>query len=119
MKPIQQRELERAIKFIDSLGCAYKIITPEGTAEYGALEVKPVKERTRAPLRYPYGEMSRFYRPQINLSSEIGEVQEIQIGKFSTEDIRAGVCSVLSKEWGNDTYTTSMGDGVVEVLRTA
>ena len=118
MKPIQLRELERSIKFIDSLGCTYKIITPD-LAEYGTLEIKQTKERTRAPLRYPYGELSRFYRPQLNLAAEVGEVQEIQVGKYTVEDIRSGVCSVLSKEWGTDTYTTSMGDGVVEVLRTA
>lgn len=118
MKPIQQRELERAVKFIDALGCTYKIITPDG-AEFGTLEVKPAKERTRAPLRYPYGELARFYKPQLNLNAEVGDVQEIQVGKYLPADIRAGVSSILSKEWGPETYTTSIGDGVVEVLRIA
>lgn len=116
MKDIQIRELQRAIKFIDSLGCAYKIITPEGE-EHGTLEVK-AKPNRRA-LRYPYGELVKFYRPQLNLNAEIGEVQEVAVGRYSPDDIRRGVCSLLSKEWGNDTYTTSVTANTVEVLRTA
>lgn len=118
MKDIQLKELQRAIKFIDALGCTYKIITPDG-AEFGTLEVKPAQDRKRAPLRYPFGEISKFYKPQLNLQAEIGDVQEIAIGKYSVDDIRNGVCALLSKEWGKDTYTTSIGEGTVEVLRTA
>jgi hypothetical protein len=118
MKDIQLKEFQRAVKFIDALGCTYKIITPEGD-EFGTLEVKATKDRKRAPLRYPYGEISKFYRPQLNLQAEIGEVQEIALGKFTAEDIRKGVCSLLSKEWGIDTYTTNINDSAVEVLRIA
>ena len=85
MKDIQLKEFQRAVKFIDALGCTYKIITPEGD-EFGTLEVKATKDRKRAPLRYPYGEISKFYRPQLNLQAEIGEVQEIALGKFTAED---------------------------------
>lgn len=118
MKDIQIKELQRAIKFIDALGCNYKIITPQGE-EFGTLETKPAKDRKRAPLRYPYGEIAKFYRPQLNLQAEIGDVQEIALGKFTGEEIRRGVCSLLSKEWGVDTYTTNISDSAVEVLRIA
>jgi hypothetical protein len=118
MKDIQLKELQRAIKFIDALGCSFKIITPDGE-EFGVLEVKATKDRKRAPLRYAYGEIAKFYKPQLNLAAEIGDVQEVAIGKFSCEDIRSGVCSVLSKEWGKDTYTTNMTGVSVEVLRIA
>ena len=118
MKDIQLKELQRAIKFIDALGCTYKIITPEGE-EFGVLEVKQTGGKKRAPLRYPFGEIARFYKPQLNLQAEIGDVQEIVFGKFAPEDIRSGVCALLSKEWGKDSYTTSITDTCVEVLRTA
>lgn len=118
MKEIQMRELQRAVKFIEALGCEFKVITPEGD-EFGTLEVKVAKNKTRAPLRYAYGEIARFYKPQLNLQSEIGDVQEIAVGKFTPEDIRSGVCSVLTKEWGKDSYTTSVNDHSVEVLRIA
>jgi hypothetical protein len=118
VKEIQMRELQRAVKFIEALGCDFKVITPEGD-EFGKLEVKIAKNRTRAPLRYAYGEIAKFYKPQVNLQAEIGDVQEIAAGKFSSEDIRSGVCSLLTKEWGKDSYTTSVNEHSVEVLRIA
>jgi hypothetical protein len=118
MKDIQIRELQRAVKFIEALGCEFKVITPDGD-EFGTLEVKATKNKTRAPLRYAYGEIAKFYKPQLNLQAEIGDVQEVAVGKFTTEDIRSGVCSLLTKEWGKDTYTTSITDHSVEILRIA
>lgn len=116
MKEIQVRELQRAIKFIDALGCTYKIISPEGE-EFGTLEVKP--QSKKRPLRYPYGELVNFYRPQVRLDAAIGDVQEVAFGKYAPDDIRSGVCSLLSKEWGNGTYTTSITNTSIEVMRTA
>jgi len=118
MKDIQMRELQRAVKFIEALGCEFKVITPEGE-EFGTLEVKNLKNKTRAPLRYAYGEIAKFYKPQLNLQAEIGDVQEIAVGKFTSEDIRGGICSLLTKEWGKDSYTTSISEHSVEVLRIA
>ena len=118
MKEIQMRELQRAVKFIEALGCDFKVITPEGD-EFGTLEVKIAKNKTRAPLRSAYGEIAKFYRPQVNLQAEIGDVQEIAAGKFTAEDIRSGVCSMLTKEWGKDSYTTIINEHSVEVLRIA
>ena len=118
MKEIQMRELQRAVKFIEALGCEFKVITPDGQ-EFGLLEVKPTKDKKRAPLRYAYGEIAKFYKPQLNLQTEIGDVQEIAVGKFAAEDIRSGVRSLLTKEWGKDSYTTSITEHSVEVLRIA
>ena len=70
-------------------------------------------------MRYPYGEIAKFYKPQLNLQAEIGDVQDIALGKFTAEDIRSGVCSLLSREWGKDTYTTNLTDASVEILRIA
>lgn len=119
MKEIQQKELQRAIKFIQAIGCEYAIITPDGETYSSGLEVIEPRERQRAPLRYAYGEIAKFYKPQINLSAEVGEVQEIAFGRFSAADIRGGICSYLSKEWGNDSYTTNVTEHCVEVLRIA
>jgi hypothetical protein len=119
MKEIQTRELQRCIKFIESMGCDYAIVTPSGETHTNGLEIVETKERKRAPLRYAYGEISKFYKPQINLDCEIGEVQEVAFGRFSAAEIRSGLCSWLSKEWGTDTYTTNITDNFVEVLRTA
>ena len=118
MKEIQLKELQRVIKFIEALGCQYKIIAQDGQ-EFGKLDTKPA--RVRGPRKHAYGELTSFYRPQIDLNAQVGSVQEISIGKYKSEDIRAGVCSMLSREWGKETYTTSLNakNQTIELLRTA
>lgn len=118
MKEIQLKELQRVIKFIEALGCQYKIITGDGR-EFGALETKPA--RSRGPRKHEYGELSNFYRPQLDTKAIVGSVQEISIGHYGPEDIRAGMCAFLTKEWGKGTYTTSINskNKTIELLRTA
>jgi len=119
MKEIQLKELTRSIKFIEGIGCKFKIIDPDGN-EYGELEVVTPKQRKRrAPNRFPYGELREFYGSQIDLKAAVGSVQIVKIGDYEAEDIRSGVCSYLSTVWGRKTYTTCHGkDGkTIEVLR--
>ena len=118
MKEIQLKELMRSIRFIEGVGCKFKIIAPDGL-EYGDLEVKPIKGGKRAAHKHPRGEVRGFYAPQINLGAPVGSVQVVQIGDYEAEDIRSGLCSYLSTTWGKKTYTTCHGkDGKsIEVLR--
>jgi hypothetical protein len=117
MKEIQLKELQRSINYMTAIGCTFKIITPEGE-EFGTLEVVVHKPRTRAPLRHRFGAISDWYKPQINLDAEIGDVQVIKFGGFLMDEVRSGVCSMLSKRWGKDTYTTNILADSMEVLRT-
>lgn len=117
MKDIQRKELTRVLKFVESLGCKYKIITDDGE-EFGSLEVAHPKG-TRSPLKYAYGEIANWYKPHVNLNAGVGVVQEIPLGKFEAETIRGGLCSWLTKEWGKDTYVTAITDNHVELMRTS
>ena len=116
MKDIQRKEFTRVLKFIESIGCTYKIIADDGE-EFGELEV--MSSRSRAPLKYAYGEISNWYKPYVNLKAGVGVVQEIPFGKFEPETIRGGLCSWLTKEWGKDTYLTAITDTHVELMRTS
>ena len=117
MKDIQMRELTRVLKFIEAIGCQYAVVTDDGEILSNGLEVKP--PRVKAPRAFHYGEVRGFITQQIKLDAEIGTVQEIPAGKYGTERIRSGVCSLLSERWGKDTYTTNITEHTVEVLRTA
>jgi hypothetical protein len=115
MKEIQIRELQRVIRFLEGIDCQYAIITDDNELFSNGLEVK--QRKSRSPLAFPYGEVKSFIQPQINLAADIGSVQEINVGKYGAERVRSGVCSILSSQWGKETYTTSLSEHTVEVLR--
>lgn len=116
MHDIQRKELARCIKFIEAIGCKFKIITDEGE-EFGTLEVRTTA--SRAPRKHPYGAIANWFRPRLDLTIGIGEVCVVDCGEFEPDVIRSGVCSELTAKWGKDTYTTAIVDNTVEVLRTA
>lgn len=119
MRDIQRKELERAVRFIEALGCKFKVITAEGE-EFGTLEVKPeVDPKHRKASEYPYGELTKWYRPFIDFDAAVGTVQLIPVGKYPHHTIRSGVCATLTKAWGKDNYTTAVTGDMVEVLRIA
>ena len=115
MKDLQRKELNRVLMFIDSIGCKYKIITDD-SEEFGTLELAPI--RKKKPSIYVHGEISRWYRPHVDLDVGVGIVQEVPLGKYPAETIRGGMCSWLTKEWGKETYVTSLTDTHVELMRT-
>jgi hypothetical protein len=118
MKDIQRRELIRAIDLIKALGCAYKVITPDGE-EFGDLQVIDPSGTKRGPRKYPYGVVVSHVRKYLDMDAAIGVVQEVPCGEFDVEALRASVCNLLTRVWGTDTYTTATQSGKVEVMRTA
>jgi len=119
MKDIQKRELLRSIKLIQSLGCSFRIIAPDGES-FGELQVvEPKPPRIRAERRYPYGSLSKQAREHLNLNADVGVVQEVPCGEFDLEMLRATACNILTKAWGTDSYVTVARGTYFEVMRTA
>lgn len=117
MKDLQRKELAHVLKFIEALGCTYKVITDDGQ-EFGTLTVATPKSRTRRPSKFAYGEVAAWYKQHVNLFAVPGVVQEIPLGKFGAEDIRGGMCAWLTSKWGKGTYVTAVTKTHVEVMRT-
>jgi hypothetical protein len=117
MTEVQVIALNKAIKLLVASGVQYAIVTEQGETISNGLEVAVKQERQRAPRKYPYGELSSYYRPFIDFNANIGSVQVVPFGKYPADDIRAGVCSTLSREWGKETYVTNSTDAGVEILR--
>jgi hypothetical protein len=118
MKEIQFKEFVRSVKFIESLGCKFKIITPEN-GEYGDLEVAP-KKKQRKPSGFVHGEISNFVRANLDMNAEVGSVQEIFVPeKYVPVNVQASACHILSGAWGRDTYTTILNKKTmsIEILR--
>jgi hypothetical protein len=117
MKELQQKELQKILRFLDAIDCKYKIITDDGQ-EFGGLSVVE-KKILKRQLKRPYGDLSKFYKPKLNLQIKIGEVQEIDCEDHNPVDIRSSICSYLGKVWGKGTYTTCTKKNIVEVMKTA
>jgi hypothetical protein len=117
MKDIQKRELIRCVKLIQSLGCSYRIIAPDGDS-FGELQiVEPKVKKTRSERKYPYGVLTEHIRKYMNLNAKVGEVQEIPCGSFDLEILRATASTIFSRTWGKDSYTTAGRGDRIEVLR--
>jgi hypothetical protein len=119
MEEIQTRELQRCIKFIKAIGCKYAIVTDDGARYVDGLEI--AEPRTRKPRRYPYGTISNYVRSVVPLDAAVGAVIGIPTKDLDPEIVRSGVCDLLTKEWGKDTYVTVVraDDCMVDAMRTS
>jgi len=117
MTEVQVIALNKAIKLLVASGCQYAVVTEQGETISNGLEVVVKKERQRAPRKYPYGELTSYYKPLIKFDAEIGTVQVVPCGPYPSEDIRGGISSTLAREWGKETYITNTTDAGIEILR--
>ena len=118
MEDIQKRELIRSIKLIQSLGCTYRILSPDGES-FGDLQVIEPKTRRRSPSKYPHGSLTKQVKDHVDLNAEIGVVQKIPCGDFDLEMLRSVACSILTAAWGRDSYVTMARGDYFDVMRTA
>lgn len=119
MKEIQQREFNRAIAVLEALGCEYKIITKTGE-QFGGLEVvvaKPKRVKKRAANRYPYGALTSYARALMDFDLKPGDVHSIHAGDYDPKAVQRVTCSIMTKAWGADAYTTSVSGDHVDVMR--
>lgn len=118
MLEIQKRELIRIEQFLKAAGAKYKIILASGE-ELGDLVVQTEKKRkTRGPLKYPKGTILAYILPYMQTLAA-GTAIEIPGGPYDAEDVRRGVCSWMSKEYGKGSGATTVNrySNSVEVLR--
>jgi hypothetical protein len=109
--------IQQAIRVLIATKTDFKAILSNGE-EYGNLEIVGKKKRTANPNRV-FGDLVRHYDQYIDYDAVVGDVFEIPKGPFESDEIRRGVCSKLSKTWGNGTYTTAVLEDCVQVLRIA
>jgi hypothetical protein len=117
MTDVTNIAINKAIKFLEAVHCQYAIVTQDGQTFNNGLEIAVKKARQRAPRKYPYGEVSAYYSALIDFNAPAGSVQVVPCGKYSPEDIRAGISSKLTREWGKETYITHISDAGIEILR--
>lgn len=109
------KTIASAVRLLNATGAKYKVISPDGT-EYGDLEVKVVKERTRV-LKHELGYFDRHIKPLIT-GIKPGDVVTIPYKDGSThEEMRSCATAKCHALWGKGSYTSSLGKHGVEILR--
>lgn len=119
MRPIQFQAVQQAARFIESVGCTFKIITPDGQ-EFGTLEVTASTKRKRSSSEdkgRKHGDLRNYAKGYMNYDLPVGDVVIIPAGPYSLEDLRSTVCAELSSRWGLKSYTSSTKSGSLEILR--
>lgn len=117
MKQVQIQAAEKAIALLKASGAQYKVIFDDGT-EYGDLEVVTPKKRIR---RTPHGVLTSMYKDPIN-TAEVGDVIQFPVADVAAIDIapetlRSAATAYASMTWGNGSYTSTITDTHVEILR--
>lgn len=117
MEQIKVTTLRKAIALLDACGFQYAIIDSDGV-KHGQLDVPAPKPPTkRAPLAFPYGEVSEYVKAHLPAEIAVGDVLEIPIGQYGTERIRSSTLNVLSRRYGHNKFTSVIDGGNVQVMR--
>ena len=115
MSQIKAKALEQAIKILDALKLSYLIIDENGN-KHGSLEA--VEQRKRAPSEFPRGEVRGYILPFIK-DMKVGDIAQVNAGKYGVERIRANMTSWMIEKYGKGSCTTSANHetNTVEILR--
>jgi hypothetical protein len=117
MSTLKEKAITEAINRLKAAECLYAIVTPDGQTLSNGLEVAVKKEGKRAARKYPYGELTGYYKPLIDFNAPVGSVQTVPYGPYPAEDISHGISSTLSQAWGKGSYMSSRTENGFEFLR--
>ena len=119
MEAVKTIALEKAIKTLEAVGCAFCVIDSNGK-KYGHLEVVQTKTRTRSQNKLPRGTVIGYLKPLIG-NLQPGEVGAVNCSKFGKTPTGKYISSAAIKWWGkgNATVTYVKENDEVQVLRVA
>jgi len=119
---IVTKTIEKALKDLRMLGCAYRVLGPNRELlEHDVEKFKPPKPGRSFTKKFVHGELKAYCMPYIE-NLEVGGVAVIPAdADKSIRELQHCVTAHMSAMWGNGSYTTYMNkaDNTVEVLRKA
>lgn len=115
MHDLQKKEFDRALAFINSIGCKYKVIDSQGLRYTNIVEdPDEIKKRKVGP--YPRGSLTRHIKQYLS-SIQVGEVKTIPKSTFDTTRIASCATSYMSTIYGTKSYTSHQTKDAVEIMR--
>tara|TARA_R110000868_G_scaffold115032_4_gene307560 strand:- start:14581 stop:14928 length:348 start_codon:yes stop_codon:yes gene_type:complete len=114
MHDLHRIGLDRAIAFLKSIECQFKVIDGKGNV-YTNISENEVKKRR--PRTYPHGLLSAHVKKHLD-QIKVGQVVVIPSGDFDLDSVGRTATSIMSKVYGNGSYTSHKADHGFEILRT-
>jgi len=122
MPAVVVKTIEKALKDLRMLGCAYRVLAPNrDVIEHDVDKFKPPKPERKYTKKFAQGELKAYCMPYIQ-NLDVGGVAVIPADTDkSIKELQHAVTSHMSAMWGNGSYTTYMNraDNTLEVLRKA
>ena len=106
--------LERAIAFLQSIECQFKVIDGEGKVYTNIVE-KEVKKRR--PRTHPHGMLSAHVKKHLD-QIKVGQVIIIPPGEFDLDSVGRTATSIMNQIYGNGSYASHKAEHGIEILRT-
>jgi hypothetical protein len=112
--------IEEALNKLKVTRCAFKVVLPDDSVQEfdpeNKLNTKPRK--TRGPTTYPYGSLTKHFRPFIQHMS-VGDVVAVPVAEFDHDTLLGSMSSWASNNWGRNSHTVAANknNNTVEILR--
>lgn len=122
LHPLQIRAIENNTNLLRAInGVQFIVLMPDGTQiTHGDLVLAPTKAvtvRQRRGSVFPIGAYTSHLKAVGLDSLPVGEVMVIDPAPYPIESIRTGACNYAIRIWGKDSLTTTLRNGLVEVMR--
>jgi hypothetical protein len=114
MHDLHKKGLDRAIAFLTSIECQFKVSDGEGNV-YTNISENEV--RKRRPSIYPHGLLSAHVKKHLD-QIKVGQVVVIPSGDFDLDSVGRTATSIMSKVYGNGSYASHKTNHGFEILRT-
>lgn len=117
MLDIQMKELAKARRILDVLGCKYAIVLPDGVM-FGELQIVKQTKNKQQKARRDFSSLAIQERIRV---MNVGDVIELQgTPDFNLEDIQGNASSCGISAFGNGNFVTSHNkqNNTVECMRT-
>lgn len=115
MHDLQKKELDRALEFLSSIGCKYKVTDPDGI-DFTNIVEEVAKKRSRKASIYPRGSVSNHVKKHTE-NMAIGEVRLIPFEPYHKRAVCSTTTSYMSTNYGNKSYNSRVQADGIEVMR--
>jgi len=119
MNEIQKTLLNKALRYLSSIGCKFAVIDLDGNKHGDLPTIEKKKRKIRAPKKYGHGMVTNYLRPFLLKLDKVGATVDIPFGEFDYETLGSTSSSWACKNYGKGAvkYTTLHDIKIIQLQR--